>query len=75
MYSWLKYVALAIIALFIIGFIYDAIKHAKAEGDQWKDILLRIIVWFTIFVLIVVLNLWLNRTWTPDRCLFTIEPF
>lgn len=75
MYSWLKYVALAIIALFIIGFFYDVVKHAKAEGGQWKNILLRIIVWIAIFVIIVALNLWLNRNWTPDKWLFTIEPF
>ena len=75
MYIWLKYVALAILALFIIGFFYDVVKHARAKGGQWKDILLRIIVWVTIFVVIVALNLWLNRNWTPDRCLFTIGPF
>lgn len=75
MYSWLKYVALAIVVLFVIGFLFDVVKHARAKGGQWKDILLRIIVWIAIFVIIVALNLWLNRNWTPDRCLFTIEPF
>lgn len=75
MYSWLKYVALAIVVLFVIGFLFDVVKHARAKGGQWKDILLRIIVWTAIFVVIVALNLWLNRNWTPGKWLFTIEPF
>ena len=36
MYSWLKYVALAIVVLLVIGFLFDVAKHAKAVGGQWK---------------------------------------
>lgn len=75
MYSWLKYVALAIVVLLVIGFLFDVAKHAKAVGGQWKNILLRIIVWIAIFVVFVALNIWLNRNWTPPNWMFTIEPF
>ncbi|MCQ2118267.1 MAG: hypothetical protein MJY76_09065 [Bacteroidales bacterium] len=75
MYAWLKYVAFALIGIFIGGFIFDVIKYARAKGGQWKDILLRILVWIIIFAIIVAVNIWLNRNWMPGKMLFIINPF
>ena len=75
MYAWLKYVAYALIGIFIGCFIFDVIKHARAKGGQWKDILLRILVWTIIFAIIVAVNLWLNRNWIPGKVRFIINPF
>lgn len=75
MFPWLKYVAFALIGVFIGCFIYDVIKHARANGGQWKDILLRILTWIVFFVIIVAVNLLLNHNWLPGKMLFFIDPF
>lgn len=73
--SWLKYIAYTLIGLLLGGFMFDVVKHARAKGGQWKDILLRILIWIFVAAIIIAVNCWINKNWVPGKFLIRITPF
>lgn len=66
-------VAAIIIVSVASYFLYDIILHAKGRGGNFKQILIRVLVWLLVFIAFLCINLLINEDWVPGKWLFRIS--
>lgn len=68
----MKTITIILVGIIAGAFLYDLTRTARARGKTRKDIIIWLVIYLFVFVILLIVNVALNRHWTPGKFIFRL---
>lgn len=66
----MKTITIILVGIITGAFFYDLLRTARARGKTRKDIIIWFVIYLFVFIILLIVNVALNRHWTPGKSIF-----